>query len=327
MRNLLIVGCNTLMRNIIKKVASHKYQRTKVAEKHIYKTFQKKACVIAHVNSEGSRVLFKNRDRNYSPELKVYHTLRRGVEIVYMKDENTGWVEGVNEFGIGLVNSALMVIWDEKEGGKGKGKKNDSATLGLVGSKDAKRILRALECETLEKAMEELISFEGGIRGHTIVSDGVRAFSLEHTAKHAPYYQEILEDEILVRSNHGSKYPDAGYTIGENALSSKRRMQITLETLPNLKIEEIAPSLYSQKYVDVGSPFNVVRKTDNMYTSSQIVLDLKSKKMVLYLIPEEASFLGVSIDKEIEQAKCSFEVKEFSFFDEAGGFEIKNVVY
>jgi hypothetical protein len=310
----------------ITKIASKKLSRLKVAETHIYRSIQKKACVIAHVNSEGHRVLFKNRDRNYSPELKIYHTISKGVEIVYMKDENTGWVEGVNEFGIGLVNSALMVLWDEKEGSKGK-KKGEGAVLGAIGSKDARRILRALECKTLEEAMEELVSFEGGIRGHTIVSDGLRAFSLEHTAKHAPYFQEIAQDEILVRSNHGSKYPDAGYTLGENAESSKRRMQITLDTLPNLKIEEIAPSLYSQKYVDMESPFNVVRKTDNMYTSSQILLDLKNKKMVLYIIPEEASFLGVDINSDIESPVCSFEVKEFSFFDEEGGFEIKDVIY
>ena len=310
----------------IKKIAQRKLSSIKVAESHIYRSFQKKACVIAHVNSEGGRVLFKNRDRNYSPELKIYHTRYKGVEVVYMKDENTGWVEGVNEFGIGLVNSALMVLWDEKEGKSGK-KKGEESVLGAIGSKDARRILRALQCKTLEEAMEELVSFEGGIRGHTIVSDGVRAFSLEHTAKHAPYYQEISNDEILVRSNHGSKYPDAGYTLGENAESSKRRMQVTLDTLPNLKVEEIAPSLYSQKYVDMESPFNVVRKTDNMYTSSQLLLDLKNRKMILYIIPEEASFLGVDIDSDLEDPLCSFELKEFSFFDEEGGFEIKDVIY
>ena len=307
-----------------KRVAFQKISQIRVAERFFFKRIQKKACVIAHINADGGRVLFKNRDRNYSPEIKVYHERRRGVEMVYMKDENTGWVEGVNEYGIGLVNSALMVLWDEKEGKKGKGKAD---ILGIVGSKDAKRILRALSCKTLKEAMGEIISFEGGIRGHTIISDGENAFSLERTAKHPPFFNEIKEDEILVRSNHGSKYPDAGYTKGENARSSNRRMEIALKTLPNLKIEQIPSAFYSQKFKSSLSPFNVVRKTEDMYTSSQLLLDLKKKKMVLYLVPEEASFLGVEIDSEIENPVCSFEVKEFSFFDGEGGFEIKDTIY
>ena len=60
--------------------------------------------------------MFKNRDRNYVPELKIYHTRRNGVEMVYFKDEHTGWVEGINEHGIAVANSALMVSLGRERG-------------------------------------------------------------------------------------------------------------------------------------------------------------------------------------------------------------------
>ena len=61
-------------------------------------------------------VLGKNRDRNYNPTLKVVRDMTGyGVEILYVIDNDTDWSEGMNEHGIGLVNSALFVKRDEKE--------------------------------------------------------------------------------------------------------------------------------------------------------------------------------------------------------------------
>ncbi len=78
----------------------------------------KNACIIASGRFDGKKCLFKNRDRNYLPRVRIYHTLIDGVEVVYMEDEITGWTEGMNEYGIGIVNSALAVAADEKEGVK-----------------------------------------------------------------------------------------------------------------------------------------------------------------------------------------------------------------
>ena len=58
-------------------------------------------------------VLGKNRDRNYNPNLKVVRELDGyGTEVCYVIDEDTDWSEGMNSYGIGLVNSALFVKRD-----------------------------------------------------------------------------------------------------------------------------------------------------------------------------------------------------------------------
>jgi hypothetical protein len=45
----------------------------------------------------------------------VVHTIIYGVEVAYLHDMITDWSEGMNEHGIGVVNSALLVGHDEAE--------------------------------------------------------------------------------------------------------------------------------------------------------------------------------------------------------------------
>ena len=82
-------------------------------------------------------IIGKNRDRNYNPNLKVVRELTGyGVELCYVVDEDTDWSEGMNSYGIGIVNSALFVKRDEKDYDKSKKKK--------APSKDGVRVREAL---------------------------------------------------------------------------------------------------------------------------------------------------------------------------------------
>ena len=284
----------------------------------------KRSCVIAISDIDGKKFMFKNRDRNYTPQLKIYHTTRNGVEMVYFRDEHTGWVEGINEFGIGVANSALMVLWDEKEGKSGK--KKDNITLGALGSRDAARILKTLECRTFEDALDTVIHYDGGVRGHTFLSDGVVAKSVEHTAKHEAFISDLATGTHHVRSNHGDNYPDAGYTFGENKESSHTRLKKVLDALSEgcVSPEDLIKKLYAQRFEDPSSPFNVVRKTDNMYTSSQLIYDFENKKISLYLVPEDCEYLGYVKDFKREGV-CSFEVFRLGHFDNDGSFSLKKI--
>ena len=301
-------------------------------EKHIRKEARmyrranmlKQSCVIAFSEVGGKKFMFKNRDRNYVPQLKVFHTYRGGVEVVFFRDENTGWLEGINEFGIAVANSALMVLWDEKEGAKGK--KKDNPHLGALGSRDASRILNALKCRTFEDALESVLNFEGGVRGHTIVSDGVQAVSVEHTARHKAHITDLTgKNKHHAMTNHGLRYPDAGYTLGENKKSSVARLQKVLDILPEItSTEDLIEKLYAQRFDDFNSPYNVVRRTDNMFTSSQLIYDFDKRKIILYLIPEDCEYLGSHKDFD-GKGSCSFEVKRISHFNDDGSFSIRKV--
>ena len=90
-------------------------------------------CVTVAKMLDGDMVLFKNRDRNYRPRLKIVRELTKtGIEVCYVVDDDTDWLEGMNHNGIGLVNSALFVKRDEKDYDKAKKK--------MAPSKDGVRV-------------------------------------------------------------------------------------------------------------------------------------------------------------------------------------------
>ena len=72
-------------------------------------------CIIVSKEVGDKFILAKNRDRMYNPELEIVHTIIDGVEVAYLHDLITDWSEGLNEHGIGVVNSALLVGHDEAE--------------------------------------------------------------------------------------------------------------------------------------------------------------------------------------------------------------------
>jgi hypothetical protein len=72
-------------------------------------------CIIVAKKFNDGFVLAKNRDRPYDPSLTIIHEIVNGTEIAYALDNDTDWSEGMNEFGIAIINSALMVSRDEAE--------------------------------------------------------------------------------------------------------------------------------------------------------------------------------------------------------------------
>jgi len=276
----------------------------------------REACIIAVGEFGGDRCLLKNRDRNYTPELRLYHELRNGVEVLYVRDEVTGWAEGINEHGIGVVNAALMVGHDEAE-------KKLVKTVGKK-SKDGDRILKALEESDVESAAEVARTYKGGVKGHTIVSDPNQSISIEMTSKHDAIVRKLRNGNLYIRTNHGISHPDAGYTDGDDYISSKSRRDQAIKALKSVsRPQDVAPAVYGRRKGEVGNPNNMVRNTDNMRTTSQMVLDLTTKIMYLYLIPDQVEYLGYknSLPKG-HKPKIRHKVYDYTDIDGDGDFDV-----
>ena len=125
-----------------------------------------KECIIVSKEVNDRFVLAKNRDRAYKPKLEIIHTMINGVEVAYLHDMITDWSEGMNEYGIGLVNSALLVGHDEAE--------HKIVKKGGKPSKDGKKIREAISQKTLKDALKTAISFDGGVNGHTFISSPMK---------------------------------------------------------------------------------------------------------------------------------------------------------
>jgi len=64
-------------------------------------------CVILFTEINGKKIFAKNRDRIYKPSIVIKHEIINGIELVYMEDAKTGWIEGMNENGVAIINSTL----------------------------------------------------------------------------------------------------------------------------------------------------------------------------------------------------------------------------
>jgi len=278
------------MKDLIKRILIEETQPQLIEE-----------CVIAAVKVDDGIVLAKNRDRGYKARMEIIHELIDGVEVVYWRDLDTDWSEGMNEHGIGIVNAALFVGRDEKEGKEvEKRRKKSDATEKKVNSKDGEKIRMALSKKTLPMTVKSLISYTGtkskfGLRGETFVSNGENTYIIELTSKHTPTITKMKkESKVIVRTNHGIYHKSAGYTKGEKKESSHKRYELAKKHLADVKTDIEVIDRLKQKYEK--DPFLNPYRTKNMYnmqTTGQIMMNLKNKEVTVRMDNEMGEFVGI----------------------------------
>jgi len=243
-------------------------------------------CIIVSKKFGNDMVLAKNRDRAYKPEIEIVHTLINGVEVVYLHDITTDWSEGMNEYGIGIVNASLLVGYDEKE----------KSIISKTGKKsqDGERIRHALGHKTIKEALPEVVKYNGGVKGHTFIADPKHLITVEMTSKHTPVIKKQDPSQMYIRTNHGLAHPDAGYTEGPDYKSSVIRRasaKAFIKGLNNWK--DTLPALRANKFSH-DNPNNMSRDTEKMKTTSQMQLNLTQKIFILnYFGDRVEGFKGV----------------------------------
>jgi hypothetical protein len=260
-------------------------------------------CIIVSKEVGDKFILAKNRDRAYKPKLEIIHTIINGVEVAYIHDMITDWSEGMNEFGIGIVNSALMVGHDEAEAKlvKKSGKP----------SKDGKKIRTALSQKTLREAIKAAVLTDGGVNGHTFVSSPKYMVSIEKTSKHKPNIILHNMENPVVRTNHGHMFTDAGYTHGQKYLSSKMRKISAEKSVDKVEDWKEIANAMRKEFFPNQSQLNMARKSKEMFTSSQTVLNLTDRILQIeYFTDNVQEFVGITnkLPKDYK-AKISIVVK------------------
>lgn len=249
-------------------------------------------CVIVGTLIKDNIVLGKNRDRNYIPDVSIYRENYGDLELAYMKDETTGWIEGINSNGICVVNSALMVDEDE-----------DALNMTQSGKKsfDDEKMLEALKQGNIEDALKSLLTVRTGLKGHTALTDGNMLYTIEMIRKKAPIVKEyqLTKENPLVRTNHGEYYKKSGYTTGTNHVSSLIRKKIVEKELQGENSDDLF-SIFGNRPFEVTSNLNVMRETDNMVTTSQLVLNSNYKQLLFKPIQGKVNFKGI-VDRRVNK--------------------------
>lgn len=242
------------------------------------------ACIIAAGEWGGKRALLKSRDRGYTPSVTLVREIIDGVEVAYMRDEVTGWCEGLNEYGIGVANSALAVKEDELHPNKIPQRKKE----------DGEKVLAALSKKTLKDSIKSLCAHLGGLEGHTFVSDPERAASVEYVTDHDCVVKYLDPDEMYVRTNHGRDTGNTGYNDPDNYISSVVRKERAYQSLKmTVGVADLAPDLVRANSDDRHDPNNLIRDTKKLSTTSQMVLNLTDLELCFYVIPGKMDYEGI----------------------------------
>lgn len=146
----------------------------------------------------------KNRDRNYVPTLDFIIDESNGIERVMMHDQVTGYKEGINGYGVSILNTSLDVLDDETEVEKGL----------VDSSPDGKYISEALLQKDPHDAVSVLIKRKLG--GCTIVFNKDDLYLIEASDQDGKgvfkfTVKKINKNNTVARTNHGLWLDWAGY--------------------------------------------------------------------------------------------------------------------
>lgn len=264
----------------------------------------------------------KNRDRNYIPLIRIVQSNRRGIQRLYIDDSLSRYTEGINEFGLCIINAALSVKSDEKELEKSAPANNKKYQKAGYMSTDGKRIRTALYEKTPEAAMKYLIKEE--LLGSTLIFNKDKCFLLEagkiideETEEPGDYVYKTEEiKEYIVRTNHGILIPELGYSstsqdpeVKKSRASSERRYKIVEERLKKLTDPTKLLEVISLKKDD--DPFmNPIRFGDTtkkaMVTTGQLLLVPHERTLHYRPIHSDIDFRYTKLNRP--DAKTFFEV-------------------
>ena len=267
-------------------------------------------CIIVGGMSSGDHVLAKSRDRNYHARVEIVRRLLDdGTEIVYMRDLDTGYAEGMNSHGIGVVNAALSIADDEKAKDKTKSK---------VASDDGPRLLKCLTKHDIDEAIKSLVGFKGGIKGHTFVGNPESLYSVEMSSEHTPIINKLDPASGWdIRTNHGHEHTGAGYhpqRRPDDYMSSKiRQAQAEVELADIDDFEKVAPALASQQF-ERESNNNMLRRVPGkgMKTTSQVAMHLANKEFRFYQFPSACTIEGYK-DHTPKNYKPKIKIRVFKY--------------
>jgi hypothetical protein len=238
-------------------------------------------CTVIAGKLDDTMFLFKNRDRSFTPDTKIIHEKISGVEVVYYTDQ-TGWIEGMNEHGVGFVFSDLTTTrykgYDASYHVTDEPKKTSLTNYKPF----AEKIKKVLTAKTVDSAIEYIISSKKS--GNFLVGDTKKMIEIE--IYEGDVKKKVLKlKELTIKTNHGILIPDAGHQPdGESikrASTEIRRHQAEIQLQGIKTVQDIQPRMKFQAF-DPKSSLNLFRTDNEEFTISQCLMDLTNLKFYFY---------------------------------------------
>jgi hypothetical protein len=262
-------------------------------------------CVVATKFIEGyGWVGAKNRDRNYKTEVHVCQSNRYGVQRLYIDDQRSRWTEGLNEYGLCILNAAFSVMYDEIEGDETESNviKKKKKKKGTKYNEDGRKIRKALLEKDPYEAIKYLQSVE--LAGATYVFNEEdcylmeSGYNIDKSAETADNPRKFMSKIIKidpkigssVRTNHGINITKLGYSKNSddpktqlNRKSSEMRRSYVMKELkkdfdnPHELMDALAVSPNEDTFLNPIRLGNY--KKGEMVTTGQLLLIPKERTL------------------------------------------------
>lgn len=265
-------------------------------------------CVILYTVINGKKILAKNRDRAYKPTVKLIHELINGIEVAYIKDADSGWVEGMDENGFAIVNSTLSINDSEAMSKKrviyNRTKKNK--VLYMLSKKNKSKFIKKMLHYHKKKDFRPNLFLEG----HSLIAldnNENEVFHVESNNNNDLRVDSVKKNAVY--SNYGVLLKNAGFTKGRKGVSSYLRRKIVEKELEKLdvlqkegkincqtNIYNKISDIMNKNYINIDPRFHSYRdkhftmkkhreiSKDNVFinTTAQIIFNVTDKEFVLY---------------------------------------------
>ena len=246
-------------------------------------------CVILYTEIDGKKILAKNRDQVHKPNIEIIHEIINGIEIAYIRDTKTEWVEGMNENGCGIVNATLNI----NEGKviikfKDSYKKNKIFNI-LCSNKKGDDFY-----DYIKRTNKKGYTFEGNT---ILINDDNKIFHIENT-KDIFLMEKI--NKPVVYTNHGINIKKAGFTEGKKGVSSflrKKLIETELKNNTDLDLyDDFVNNVMNVNYVNIDPRFHSYRDKNTtlkrnkhlhneqnfISTTGQLIMNITDKEFVYY---------------------------------------------
>lgn len=262
-------------------------------------------CIVVGGKLENKMFLFKNRDRSFTPDSEIIREKLSNTEIVYYTDQ-TGWIEGMNEHGVGFVFSSLT---NRKFiGYRPTYKITDEPKFRKRFNKFADKIKKVLISKNVEEAVSKILDSEK--TGNFLVGDKNSIVELE-IFEGKKESKKLDLDNLVIKSNHGELIPNAGHQSHKRSLkrgiSSIRVHQAKLQLQGVTTLNDVPIRMKLQTY-DSSSPLNVYRTDIEEHTISQCLMNLTDLKF--YFFHDDSTADSVKLTDSVKDGKIQILIVE-----------------